>query len=153
MNEPLGYQELKHWDRGRVLAVLENATGIDLRANSALPDMLIAKAQELNLSESDLTAWIIDTGGLGWTPQSLERWVRYRSEPLGWSAEGDIVTLRMTQDDWCQMLMILGAGSMRLAWPGAFALVNRICAGNPNFTPYEIPIDPDAAGAAAEGRA
>ena len=66
------------------------------------------------------------------------------NEPLGYSRDGDVVTLRMTVDDWGNLLASLGAAdAARLSDKAMFyrgiALLNRLNAGNPNFTPYEIP--------------
>jgi hypothetical protein len=62
------------WDRGSVLGAIEEASGVALSADSSLPDMLIAKAQELGLRPIDLKLWIYDSPSGGWTPDSLTRW-------------------------------------------------------------------------------
>lgn len=57
---------------------------------------------------------------------------------LGFSRDKNTVTLRMTIEDWCALLMLMGAGTAKenLALPAALALVNRLNAGNPDWTPY-----------------
>jgi hypothetical protein len=68
------------WDRGGVLGAIEEASGVPLSADDALPDTLIAKAQELGLQPADLNLWIYVTGvgsdreALGWTPCALVSW-------------------------------------------------------------------------------
>jgi hypothetical protein len=74
---------------------------------------------------------------------------------LGWSedAAGN-VTITMTRDDWEAVLLRLGMAAAhvahvrpdvpeRAAAPGLLsrhlALMNRINAGNPNWTPYAVP--------------
>lgn len=67
------------------------------------------------------------------------------NEHLGYSRDGDVVTLRMSADDYANLLLALGiaAGSRARDGPGwlalALALANRLNAGNPQWTPYEIP--------------
>lgn len=98
------------------------------------------------------------------------------NEPLGYSRDGDVVTLRMRHEDFQNLLFQLGiaAGSADAREFEVLPLVNRICEGHPDFTPYKIgprgrcarcgvPINDvaghcddckmDAAGVAAEGRA
>jgi hypothetical protein len=68
-------------------------------------------------------------------------------EPLGYKTDGETVTLTMTRDDYTRLLLHLGfaagaierAGGGRLC--GSLALANRLNAGNPNWTPYEIPTE------------
>ncbi len=69
------------------------------------------------------------------------------SEPLGFSRDGDTITLRMTRDDFGLVMMALGihAGSAEdadtsgpLFW-SRIALANRLNVGNPDWTPYAIP--------------
>jgi hypothetical protein len=64
---------------------------------------------------------------------------------LGYSEDGDVVTLRMTRDDYSTVLTALGFRAGRLMREDLpdplhhlFAATNRINAGNPRFTPYEI---------------
>lgn len=66
---------------------------------------------------------------------------------IGYREEDGVVVLRMTRDDYEGLLVALGfalgasgpASALRVQILG---LVNRLNAGNPNFTPYE-----EAAGA------
>jgi hypothetical protein len=65
---------------------------------------------------------------------------------LGYESAGETVTLTMTRSDFAMLTLYLGiaGGSLDLAAnPDAFyvflALANRLNAGNPNWTPYEIP--------------
>jgi hypothetical protein len=65
-------------------------------------------------------------------------------QPLGYSRDGDVVTLRMTVDDWNSLLLALGgmAGSAAregLALSGWLAFANRLNVGNPTWTPYAVP--------------
>lgn len=65
---------------------------------------------------------------------------------MQYSKSGDTVRLEMAQEDYAQMLQMLGcaagmahrAGDTRTfyAW---IDFVNRLNAGNPDFRPYEIP--------------
>lgn len=61
--------------------------------------------------------------------------------PLGWSQNQDgNVVITMTPDDWERLLMQLGiaAGSVGSnARLRSLALLNRLNAGNPNYTPYQ----------------
>jgi hypothetical protein len=71
----------------------------------------------------------------------LETSAEGAKQPLGYSRDGDIVTLRMSIDDFAGVLMALGisAGGMArdgLALSGWLALANRLNRGNPNYTPY-----------------
>lgn len=64
--------------------------------------------------------------------------------PLGYSRDGNVVTLKMTVQDWQQMLIVLGYGVAANSTRGDFdqdrllALVNRLHAGNPDFRPYAV---------------
>ena len=67
------------------------------------------------------------------------------SEPLGYSLDGDIVTLRMTFADFSALLFSLGyaAGSAKregnsILFKNTAVLVNRINVGNLHFIPYEV---------------
>lgn len=67
---------------------------------------------------------------------------------LGYIREGDVVTLRMTEDDYQALLLRLGraAASMvdtygRDALVRELDLANRINAGNPDWTPYGLPAE------------
>ena len=70
------------------------------------------------------------------------------SEPLGYKTDGETVTLTMTREDYMWLLISLGyalgatrsdgVSSLHL---GSLALANRLNAGNPNWTPYEIPTE------------
>lgn len=69
------------------------------------------------------------------------------NEPLGYSREGEVVTLRMTADDWDLLMLEVGfiAGSAdgldaSLMWKFV-ALFNRLNAGNPAYTAYKVPDD------------
>lgn len=70
------------------------------------------------------------------------RRVRPESQPvLGYSRDGDTVTLRMSLDDWQHTLFLLGVATGRE--PGALEievlpLINRICEGHPDFRPYKV---------------
>lgn len=63
-------------------------------------------------------------------------------QQLGWSREGDTITIRMTRGDYDTLLLLLGAGTGVLLGTGTFSitkhlgLLNRINAGNPNYRPY-----------------
>jgi hypothetical protein len=68
---------------------------------------------------------------------------------LGWreTKDGNVV-LTMTRDDWERLLMVLGqAGGVIDVREGRrflyrhLALMNRINAGNPNWTAYGVPDD------------
>lgn len=57
----------------------------------------------------------------------------------GYSEEGDLVVLRLTREDFDGLLLRLGraaAGEQDLN--AELAFINRLCSGNPNFTPYAI---------------
>lgn len=62
-------------------------------------------------------------------------------QPLGFSEQDDIVTLRMTKYDYSLLLIALGAYSARQLDRGqlrpALELVNRINHGNPAYVPYK----------------
>ena len=70
------------------------------------------------------------------------------SEPLGYKTDGKTVTLTMTREDYMWLIISLGyavgatrndgVSSLHL---GSLALANRLNAGNPNWTPYEIPTE------------
>jgi len=57
----------------------------------------------------------------------------------------DEVTLKMTHEDFADLLLMLGyaAGAAHKESAGMFwrwiAFANRVNEGNPRFTPYEIP--------------
>ncbi len=62
----------------------------------------------------------------------------------GYREEDGFVVLTMTDEDWGKLLLVLGyaIGTYQRdneKCPSLFALVNRMNAGNPNFTSYEIP--------------
>jgi hypothetical protein len=66
--------------------------------------------------------------------------------PHGYSRDGDDVVLRMSVDDFDNLLITLGtaAGAAmrdadRLRARAIFALVNLINEGNPGFRPYDLP--------------
>lgn len=65
--------------------------------------------------------------------------------PLGWKLNDDgNVVITMTRDDYDNLLLQLGAGAYALKHTGAIplrrslALLNRLNAGNPHYTPYEV---------------
>jgi hypothetical protein len=65
------------------------------------------------------------------------------SAARGWSLapDGDVV-LKMTKDDWEKVLLRLGCACGALppeTLHESLALLNRLCAGNPDFTPYGAP--------------
>jgi hypothetical protein len=64
------------WDRGHVLAAIEDATGQVLQNQNPLPDTLIAKAQELGMMPAELSLWIAEKPEHGWTPGDLASWAR-----------------------------------------------------------------------------
>lgn len=59
-------------------------------------------------------------------------------EPLGYSEEDDIVTVRMMREDFSRIAYALG----RQRTVQTDALMNRINTGNPHYTPYAIPPEP-----------
>ena len=63
--------------------------------------------------------------------------------PLGYSLDGDIVTLRMTPGDHDLLLMCLGYAAAGEPGYSAIALANRLQEGVPaeQWTPYRIPED------------
>jgi hypothetical protein len=71
--------------------------------------------------------------------------------PLGWSKSQDAnVVIAMTPDDWEALILTLGyAGQFIRSTDGAarfsrhLALLNRLNAGNPSWTPYEIAGEPE----------
>jgi hypothetical protein len=69
------------WDRGSVLGAIEEASGVPLHADDALPDTLIAQAQALGLRPIDLKLWIYDSPEHGWTPDALACWARRNHLP------------------------------------------------------------------------
>jgi hypothetical protein len=66
-----------------------------------------------------------------------------QSAPLGFSRDGDIVTIRMMLDDYANLLLSLGiaAGSAskedKRMFYNFLALANRLNAGNPKWTPRD----------------
>jgi len=66
------------YDRGRVLAAIEAASGVLLSANDCLPDSLIAQAQSLGISARELETWIADPVPMkAWTTESLANFALY----------------------------------------------------------------------------
>lgn len=71
---------------------------------------------------------------------------RLRESTPGWrlDADGNVV-ITMTPKDWENLLLVIGAGTSALhsnhvvPLARSLALVNRLNAGNPHFTPYKIP--------------
>lgn len=65
---------------------------------------------------------------------------------LGYSQDGDgTVTLRMAREDYDWIIFALGhltGASPDHASQKVIALVNRLNAGNPNFTPYAVEPEP-----------
>ena len=66
--------------------------------------------------------------------------------PLGYSTDGETVTLTMTADDYANLMVNLGLAAGTASRDGSsallyrqLALANRLNADNPNWTPYEIP--------------
>ncbi len=66
---------------------------------------------------------------------------------MSYSEENGQVVLRMNIDDWQILLMMLGAlmtferikpGHTPLDWENMVDFLNRLNAGNPNYTPYEV---------------
>jgi hypothetical protein len=72
------------------------------------------------------------------------------SAPMGYSHEGDVVTLRMSFEDYEMLLITIGISlacgrrddSMRAAF---FRFVDRLNTGNPHWTPY-LPAPPQRPG-------
>ncbi len=64
-------------------------------------------------------------------------------QPLGYSSDGDLVTLTMVADDYSSLLLALGMAAVairdgdKLNWV-FIALANRLNVGNPNWTPYAV---------------
>ncbi len=61
----------------------------------------------------------------------------------GYSRDGEQVVLAVTLDDFQTLLLCLGIATGAMSGPNAFprgllALANRINAGNPNWTPYDL---------------
>ncbi len=62
-----------------------------------------------------------------------------KPKPNGYSESDDQVTLRMSKDDYLQLLVMMGYATGKSTpervnrW---LKLVNRLNQGNPNFTPY-----------------
>lgn len=73
--------------------------------------------------------------------------IKSDEEQLGYSEKDGVVTLRMVRDDYSTILFALGFYLSQQPSRGrlgqAIGLVNRINAGNPNFTPYGIPEEPE----------
>ena len=62
------------------------------------------------------------------------------NEPLGYSRDGDVVTLRMTADDYQKLVLAMGWGAGAAVNPLAgLALANRLLAGCPDFMRYGVP--------------
>jgi hypothetical protein len=61
------------WDRGGVIGALEEASGVALSVQDALPDTLIAHAQELGLHPLQLFLWISEPEH-AWTVDELTEW-------------------------------------------------------------------------------
>ena len=67
---------------------------------------------------------------------------------MTYTEQGDEIILQMGQEDWAQLLLILGcgvgsaraAGEERRFWTW-IDFVNRLNQGNRNYTPYEIPAE------------
>ncbi len=65
----------RNYDRGAVLASIEDATGTSLSANDPLPDSLIANAQALGLIPAELRMWIHDEPTRrDWSLGALRAW-------------------------------------------------------------------------------
>lgn len=64
---------------------------------------------------------------------------------MTYQTDGETVTLTMSREDYNFLLMALGMAtgiaSRDQMW-GIVSLVNQMNAGNPDFTPYDIPPDP-----------
>ena len=64
-------------DRLRVLAMIEDVSGVALDTNDPLPDCLIATSQALGLLPVHLRMWIYDVRDRAdWTTESLRDFVR-----------------------------------------------------------------------------
>ena len=66
------------FDRGIVLAQIELVSGIALSASAALPDTLIACAQEVGVLPFELRLWMEDGDQprTDWSAESLREWAR-----------------------------------------------------------------------------
>lgn len=65
---------------------------------------------------------------------------------MPYSRDGEKITLTMTSDEYSQLLFMLGVSACESNKPGDRtifyrynAFMNHLNAGNPDFTPYEIP--------------
>jgi hypothetical protein len=72
------------------------------------------------------------------------------NEPLGYSRDGDVVTLRMTLDDYQNLLVAIGYGHGAMMARGeadaltlGLSLADRINAGNPEYEAYNVEIHID----------
>jgi len=82
----------------------------------------------------------------GWIPTE-EQMGKGADDRNAWTREGDEIVLRLSVNDYETLLLMLGfaAGAVsreshqNIFWRWV-ALVNRINEGNPQFTPYEIPL-------------
>ena len=70
------------------------------------------------------------------------------NEPLGYSRDDDVVTLRMTLDDYQNLLTAIGYGHGAMMARGeagalkrALSLADRINAGNPEYAPYNVELE------------
>lgn len=64
------------WDRASVLGAIEEVSREPMHFDAALPDTLIAKAQELGLLPVHLKTWIYDSPEHPFTCADLEKWAK-----------------------------------------------------------------------------
>lgn len=70
---------------------------------------------------------------------------------MSWSKSGDEITIKLTQDEYGTLLLALGAsvGAMHgkddKLFNAFLKLTNSINEGNPQYRPYEVREEPDAA--------
>jgi hypothetical protein len=153
--------------RHMVHGAIEETVGEGMNVNRPDADTLIAQAQALGISPLHLRTWIYEhhpklmyglDGADDWSGTALGDWARkhgyLRSEgeppaeapaSLGYSRDGDVVTLRMKDGDWSLLLFEMGyawaaAGEADRAIRHAFMeLTNRLNAGNPHYRQFAIP--------------
>lgn len=70
--------------------------------------------------------------------------IRKLREP-GWHQSGGNVVITMTPEDWLRLVQAMAAGAVHAVCDGPpgslrrhLALLNRLHAGNPNYTPYQV---------------
>lgn len=125
------------WDentRRMVHGAIEETVGEGMNVNRPDADTLIAQAQSLGIQPLHLRTWIYEhhpklmyglDGADDWSGPALEAWAHIHGYlqaqdapeaaatplPLGYSREGDTVTLRMTVEDYENVLLLIGYGT------------------------------------------